>query len=189
MRPYHEAYLQMPGLQSGAYLTVSEINPHFQLMVPHHWPLGDYVMRVRTGGNQNATAARRFMDFGNDPIGGRVLSTHWVHGTMESPQVIEIPFAVTGNHTGSTDGHIVNAARTFYIKEKGVGDHYTQSNAVLGKARAKNGSGRRLRSGWIGSRSKRSPTRTSHSLPAWRLSGFRWTTRRRLPRRTRSGIR
>ena len=141
MRPYHEAYLRMPALDTGAYLAVDQINPNLNLMVPHHWPPGDYVMRVRIAGNEHASAGRRFIDFGNDPRGWRVLSTHEVTGTMENPQVIEMPFLVTGNHSGSTDAHITNRARTFYIKEKGTGDHYTQSLAVFGKAKARNGVG------------------------------------------------
>ncbi|MEY2599445.1 MAG: hypothetical protein RLZZ142_1704 [Verrucomicrobiota bacterium] len=141
MRPYHEAYLRMPALESGAYLTVSEINPNFSLMVPQPWPPGEYVLRVRVAALENAPPERRFLDFGNDPIGGRVLSTHSVSGTLQNPQVLEIPFHLTGNQTGSTDGHIVNRTRTFYVKEKGTGDHYTQSQAVFGKAKAKNGVG------------------------------------------------
>jgi hypothetical protein len=141
MRPYHEAYLRMPALDSGAYLSAKEIHTHFNMMVPGHWPPGDYVMRVRIAGNEYATPERRFIDFGSNPLAGKVQSTHQVTGTMENPQVIEMPFQITGNHTGSGDPHIVNGSRNIFIKEKGTGDHFTQSNAVFGRGKARNGVG------------------------------------------------
>lgn len=141
MRPYHEAYLRMPALESGAYLSAKEIHTSFSLMAPHNWPPGDYVMRVRIAGNEHATPERRFIDFGNHPGGGKVQSTHQVSGTMENPQVIEMPFQIIGNHTGSGDPHVVNGNRTFFIREKGTGDHFTQSDAVFGRGKTRNGVG------------------------------------------------
>ena len=137
-RPYHERYLKMPHLDTGAYLTIySHIlggNDAFRLRVPHSWPVGDYTVRVRAGVTEGTPAERRFFEFGTNPDDGRVLSTHEVTGSIAQPQVIEIPLTLTMGHSDTRD-------RTIFIREKGCFDHYLVMREVFGKGKSKNGIG------------------------------------------------
>lgn len=138
MRPYHEYYLHLPHLDTGAYLTISGGtdmgNDNLSLLVPYSWPVGDYVLRVRIASTDNAAPERRFMEFGIHPRNGQILSTHEVTGTMASPQIIEIPFTLTRSNA---DG----GNRTLFIREKGTADHYTQTRARFAEGRKQNGVG------------------------------------------------
>lgn len=138
MRPYHEYYLHLPHLDTGAYLTISGGtdmgNDNLSLLVPYNWPVGDYVLRVCIAATDHAAPGRRFMEFGIHPRNGQVLSTHEVTGTMASPQIIEIPFTLTRSNA---DG----GNRTLFIREKGTADHYTQTRARFAEGRKQNGIG------------------------------------------------
>jgi hypothetical protein len=137
MRPYHERYLKMPHLDTGAYLTImaSDLgNDAFTLTVPHNWPVGDYTVRVHAGVIEGTPAERRFFDFGTHPRNGRVLSTHEVTGSIAQPQVIEIPLTLTKEHSDTSN-------RTIFIRERGTKDHYTQTRRVFGEGKSKNGIG------------------------------------------------
>ena len=142
-RPYREAYLGMPDVDRGAYLTIGgglEMLLHdcITLFVPFEWKTisGDYVLRVRLATTDKATPERKFIEFGVAPqhSGSPFLSTHQVIGTMENPQIIEIPLTLTRHHAD-------RANRTLFIREKGIGDHFTQKRAKFGAAKAKNGIG------------------------------------------------
>ncbi len=140
MRPYHERYLKQPHLETGAYLTIMANdfgNDVFSLVVPHSWPVGNYIVRVRIGAIDNAAPERRFIEFGTHPRNGQVLSTHEVTGTIAEPQVIEIPLTLTKEHADTSN-------RTIFIREKGTSDHYTQTRRVFGEGKAKNGIGPEL---------------------------------------------
>jgi Protein of unknown function (DUF1592)/Protein of unknown function (DUF1588)/Protein of unknown function (DUF1587)/Protein of unknown function (DUF1585)/Protein of unknown function (DUF1595)/Planctomycete cytochrome C len=139
-RPYREAYLNMPALDRGAYLTIGgggEMLSYdcLTLQVPHQWKsiVGDYVLRVRLAATDKATPDRKFVEFGIDPRQGPVISTHQVTGTMNAPQTIEIPITLTRQHKESN--------RTLYIREKGAIDHFLVTRRVVGAAKAKNGIG------------------------------------------------
>jgi len=140
MRPYHEHYLRQPHLDTGAYLTISagEMgNDKISITVPHSWPVGDYVVRVRAGAVDGTPAQRRFVEFGTHPRNGRVLSTHEVTGSIRSPHLIEIPLTLTKEHADT-------ANRTIFIREKGTVDHFTQTRRVFGVGKARNGVGPEL---------------------------------------------
>ena len=140
MRPYHERYLKMPHLDTGAYLTImaSDLgNDAFTLTVPHNWPVGDYTVRVHAGVIEGTPAERRFFEFGTHPRNGRVLSTHEVTGSISQPQVIEIPLTLTKEHSDTSN-------RTIFIRERGTKDHYTQTRRVFGEGKSKNGIGPEL---------------------------------------------
>lgn len=140
MRPYHEHYLMQPHLDTGAYLTISagEMgNDKISITVPHSWPVGDYVVRVRAGAVDGTPAQRRFVEFGTHPRNGRVLSTHEVTGSISSPHLIEIPLTLTKEHADT-------ANRTIFIREKGTADHSTQTRRVFGVGKARNGVGPEL---------------------------------------------
>ncbi len=140
MRPYHEHYLRQPHLDTGAYLTISagaSGNDVLSLVIPPRWPVGEYTVRVRLGATPQATPERRFIEFGNFPRNGRVLSTHAVSGTIETPEIIEMPFTLTKDNADMGN-------RTLFIRERGTADHFTQTRRVFGEGKAKNGIGPEL---------------------------------------------
>lgn len=140
MRPYHERYLKMPHLDTGAYLTImaSDMgNDVISLVVPHNWPVGDYTVRVRVGAIEGTPAERRFIEFGTHPRSGQVMSTHEVTGSIAQPQIIEMPLTLTKEHADTNN-------RTIFIREKGTADHYTQTRRIFGEGKTKNGIGPEL---------------------------------------------
>ncbi len=140
MRPYHERYLKQPHLDTGAYLTISQEdlgNDQFAIFLPGKWPVGDYTVRVRLGHTPQSTPERRYIEFGTNPRNGKPLSTHAISGTIEKPEVIEIPFQLTKDHSERND-------RTIYIREKGTKDHFLRTREIFGAGRAKNGIGPEL---------------------------------------------
>ena len=134
MRPFHEYYLSLPALDTGAYLTVGQWNGSLTQLIPHAWPPGEYVVRARVGATPDAPPERRFLDFGIDPRGGPVLHTFEITASLDAPQIIEIPLTLTRKHTA-------NADRTLFLREKGTMDHYLQTRSVFDKAKNANGVG------------------------------------------------
>jgi mono/diheme cytochrome c family protein len=138
MRPYEEAYLKMPHLDTGAYLNIQGgsvlTNENLTLNVPFAWKnfVGDYIFRVRIAATDNAPPERRFIEFGIHPRNGQVISTHQVKGTMDKPQIIEIPVTLTRRNIDN---------RELFIREKGSNDNYLQARAKFGEGRQKNGIG------------------------------------------------
>lgn len=126
---YHQYYLEQPAIDSGMYLAIQTEHPSqlengaITFLLPWSypsgvkWPAGSYVIRVRAALTGQGTPDRRFLEFGVNPRGSQALSVHEVTGTMESPQIIEIPFFFG-------DGDAERADRTLYIREKGTHDHY-----------------------------------------------------------------
>jgi mono/diheme cytochrome c family protein len=120
--PYEERYLSMPGLDTGAYLAVPSgprapnSNSKLNFDIPPDWPPGEYVIRIRCAARPEAPAERRFIEFGHRHYGDRMpaISAHHVTGTMEAPQVIEIPYTLKA---ASSDP----AKRRFMIREIDTG--------------------------------------------------------------------
>ena len=139
-RPYHERYLKQPHLETGAYLTVSVGdlgNDHFALLVPYDWPVGDYVVQVRMGHTPQSSPEQRYLEFGTNPRNGKPLGTHAVNGTLEKPEIIEIPFQLTKDHTDRND-------RTIFLREKGTNDHYLRTREIFNAGKKANGIGPEL---------------------------------------------
>jgi len=139
-RPYHEHYLKQPHLDSGAYLTVSVGdlgNDSLQWLIPYKWPAGDYVVRVRLGHTLESAPEQRYIEFGTNPRNGKPLSTHAVSGTIEKPEIIEMPLTITKEHLNNQD-------RTIFLREKGTNDHYEQTRRIFNAGKAKNGRGPEL---------------------------------------------
>jgi hypothetical protein len=138
--PYHEYALTPPGLDTGAYLANQTVHPaildngYISTVVPHHWQPGDFIVRFRVAGNEHATPERRFIEFGIHPRFGQVLSTHEVTGTLERPQVIEVPITLTRKHTDTGD-------RTLFIREKNSIDSNELASRRYNEAKKKNGIG------------------------------------------------
>jgi hypothetical protein len=139
-RPYHEHYLQKPHLDSGAYLTVSVGdlgNDSLQWLIPYKWPVGDYIVRVRLGHTPESAPEQRYIEFGTNPRNGKPLSTHAVAGTIEQPEIIEMPLTITKEHNTNLD-------RTIFLREKGTNDHYEQTRRIFNAGKTKNGRGPEL---------------------------------------------
>ncbi len=139
-RPYHEHYLKQPHLDTGAYLTVSVGdmgNDNFSWLIPYKWPVGDYVIRVRLGHTPQSAPEQHYLEFGTNPRNGKPLSTHAVAGTIDKPEVIEIPFQLTKDHTERND-------RTIFLREKGTTDHYLRTREIFNAGKSKNGIGPEL---------------------------------------------
>ena len=138
--PYHEDALTPPGIDTGAYLANQTVHPaildngYVSTVVPHHWQPGDFIVRFRVAGNEQATPERRFIEFGIHPRFGQVLSTHEVTGTLERPQVIEVPITLTRKHTDTGD-------RTLFIREKNSIDSNELASRRYNESKKKNGIG------------------------------------------------
>ncbi|MEI6714398.1 MAG: DUF1592 domain-containing protein [Verrucomicrobiota bacterium] len=135
---YQMRYLEQPALDTGAYLTISDqdggLNSALFLNIPGDFPPGDYVIRVRAGVTPQATPERRFLDFGFKGRSRPVTSTHEVTGTMENPEIFEIPFHRTLAQRDQ------NAYR-LYIREKGTADSNEQIKQKLDQGKKRNGVG------------------------------------------------
>lgn len=130
--PYHRFYTQQPALATGTYLSIGRnadnaVNPYEVFDVPHHWPAGDYVVRVRIAATDQTPPERHFVTLGPRAL---MTTTHHVTGTMAAPQVIEIPLSIPpgGN-------------RTFSFSEKGTLEPDEQAARIYDRAKKENGIG------------------------------------------------
>jgi len=101
----HKHYVSLPHRDRGTYLKLAHGTG--RIIVPPkktELPPGSYVMRVRVGAVKGTPAERRFIQVGhpqrqieirNWGLEGRAISTHQVTGTIEKPEMIEIPLEVT----------------------------------------------------------------------------------------------
>ena len=99
---YHKHYASLPHLDRGTYLKLAHGTGRV-IVKPKELPPGNYVMRVRVGAVEGTPAARRFIQVGhpqrliesrNWGLAGRAISSHQVNGTIEAPEIIEIPLEV-----------------------------------------------------------------------------------------------
>lgn len=135
--PYQQYYLGLPELERGGYLTIgigNDLNSHMPLLVPFNWPVGDFIVRVRAAAVEGADPARCFLEFGINPRHGQVMSTHEITGTIDAPQIVEIPLTLTRKHNERHN-------RTLFIREKGTADHYTQTRRRFDEEKRRNGVG------------------------------------------------
>ncbi|MEY5025426.1 MAG: hypothetical protein RLZZ244_954, partial [Verrucomicrobiota bacterium] len=125
--PYYRFYLGKPHLDTGAYFTVPvfrgasntiifSLRSRFYVTIPPQWPAGEYLVRYRVAATEHARPEQRFIEFG---VGRsfqderwEAKSTHEVTGSMETPQILEIPVSIR-KLSDSND-------RTFFIREKGT---------------------------------------------------------------------
>ncbi len=135
---YQKRYLEMPALDTGAYLAIQDQDGGFNsalfVTIPGDFPPGDYVIRVRAGATPEAPPERRFLDFGFKGRSRPVTSVHEVTGTIDSPSIIEIPFHRTLVQRDQ------NAYRV-YVREKGTADTNEQINMKMNLGRKANGIG------------------------------------------------
>ena len=90
--PQAADYLTLPKAKTGTYLGVAQLHHRWvSVSVPKDWPAGEYKVRVRLAATAEGPVERRFVDFLSDYPSNQVLNTHQVTGTMEAPQILEIP--------------------------------------------------------------------------------------------------
>ena len=114
--PSQEHYCSLPDLDRRAYLGtwVQELDSTLSFSIPHGWPPGEYRVRICIGTTQHATPDRCFLEFGTNVRNGKVLSTHQVKGSTESPQILEVLLSIARNQSTTTDGQI-------WVRERGKG--------------------------------------------------------------------
>ena len=128
--PQQRAYLADPATKNGSYLTYADVfaNPYQAFNVPGNWPAGKYTIRVRIAATANTPKSRHFVEFG--PAQGAIISTHAVTGTMDAPQILDIPVEIGA--TGS---------RGFFLRERGSFDSNERAGQIFGEALRRNGVG------------------------------------------------
>ena len=137
---YHQYYLRQPAVDKGAYLGTQTRHPaelnvnYIELLVPFDWPVGEYIVRIRAAAAKDAPPERRFLDFGIHARTGKVMNTHEITGTLDAPQVIEIPLTLT---RGNAD----RENRTLFIREKGSWDTNEEGGRKRSEAVKRNGIG------------------------------------------------
>ena len=101
----HKHFVSLPHRDTGTYLKLTHGTGRV-IVKPKDMPVGNYVMRVRVGMVEGTPAARRFIEVGHPQrqiesrdwgLEGRALSSHQVVGTIDNPEVIEIPLEVGAN--------------------------------------------------------------------------------------------
>lgn len=132
--PQQRAYLAHPAAKTGSFLTIEDVfaNPYQPFRIPGDWPAGDYVVRVRIAATSNTPKERHFVEFGSQHDTGvrAVTSSHQVTGTMEKPQVIEIPLKFSPAN-----------GRGFFFQEKGSYESEEVAHRIFAEAKKRNGIG------------------------------------------------
>ena len=132
--PHHKAYVKHPATKTGTFLTVEDVfvNPYQPFRIPGDWPAGDYVVRVRIAATANTPATRHFVEFGSQHDTGvrAVASSHQVTGTMDKPQVLEIPLKFSPEK-----------GYGFFFQEKGTYESGEVAHRLFAEARQRNGIG------------------------------------------------
>ncbi|OYW77138.1 MAG: hypothetical protein B7Z37_05720 [Verrucomicrobia bacterium 12-59-8] len=140
---YHQYYVAQPAVDKGAYLGTQTRHPaelnvnYIELLVPFDWPVGEYLVRVCVGATKDAPPERRFLDFGIYARTGRVMATHEITGTIEAPQVIEIPLTLTRSN-------MTRENRLLFVREKGSWDTNEEGGRKRAEAVKLNGIGPEL---------------------------------------------
>jgi hypothetical protein len=139
--PYHKYYLEQPAIDLGMYLAIPNEHPSVlengvvSFLMPWGWPVGNYIVRFRAAVTGDGTPDRRFIEFGVNPRGNQAMSAHEISGTMDAPQIVEIPFTFTRDNEPRAD-------RTLYLREKATADHYLQTRRKANAGKNDNGVGR-----------------------------------------------
>ena len=140
---YHQYYMAQPAVDRGAYLGTQTRHPaelnvnYIELLVPFDWPVGDYIVRVKAAATKDAPPERRFLDFGIYARTGRVMATHEITGTIENPQVIEIPLTLTRSN-------MTRENRMLFVREKGSWDTNEEGGRRRAEGVKRNGIGPEL---------------------------------------------
>lgn len=99
---YHKHYASLPHRDRGTYLKVAHGTGRI-IVAPEEMPPGSYTLRVAAAAVEGSPASRHFIEVGHPQreiaprdwgLEGKAISSHQVTGTIENPQVIEIPIEV-----------------------------------------------------------------------------------------------
>ena len=104
LHAYLKHYASLPHRDTGAYLKPTHGTGRV-IVSPEKLPIGSYTLRVRVGTVKGSDPSRHFIDVGHPQrtytaleydygLEDRAISTHHVTGTIEKPQVIEVPLEV-----------------------------------------------------------------------------------------------
>ena len=104
LHAYLKHYASLPHRDTGAYLKPTKGTGRV-IVSPEKLPLGNYTLRVRVGAVEGSDPSRHFIQVGHPQrqytaakwdhgLEGRAISTHQVSGTVEKPEIIEIPLQV-----------------------------------------------------------------------------------------------
>jgi hypothetical protein len=108
-------YASLPHRDTGTYLKLTHGTGRV-IVDPKKMPVGDYIFRVRLGTVKGTPAARKFIEIGHPQrdiesrdwgLKGKPISVHQVTGTIEDPQIMEIPIDVRSD-----------TVREFAVQEK-----------------------------------------------------------------------
>ena len=131
---YWKDYLQLPHRNTGSYLTIgASSSPHWTetITTGTKWTPGRYLLRVRIGALPESPKERRYLQvLQKDEKSGTtsLLSTHEISGTIEKPEILEIP--LTLGAPGS---------RSFLLRERV--DSKTSGQDIWAETFAKTGTG------------------------------------------------
>lgn len=132
--PHHRKYVDHPLTKTGAFLTIEDmaVNPYQAFRIPGDWPAGEYIVRVRIAATGNTPVDRHFVEFGSQHDSGvrAVVSSHQVTGTMDKPQILEIPLKFSPAN-----------GRGFFLQERGSYASEGAAREVFNEAKERNGVG------------------------------------------------
>ena len=129
---YLTDYLALPQKDTGVYLTIYDVHREDYIAALETWPVGKYTLRLRLAVLEDAPDARRFIEIGQrgeDIADFSVLSAHHVIGTMDTPQVLEIPVSI-----------LPGGKREFAMRERRQNTREAES-AIFNESLKKNGTG------------------------------------------------
>ena len=95
-------YASLPHRDTGTYLKLTHGTGRV-IVAPNKMPVGDYIFRVRLATVKGTPATRKFIEIGHPQrdiesrdwgLKGKPISVHQVTGTIETPQILEIPIEV-----------------------------------------------------------------------------------------------
>tara|TARA_R110002049_G_scaffold285698_1_gene466684 strand:- start:65402 stop:68089 length:2688 start_codon:yes stop_codon:yes gene_type:complete len=99
--PPYQRYLELPETENGVVLITSFAGAMLDVTkIPNSAPAGKYILRIRAGALEGAPEDKRFLEYGKELEGARagemnVLGARYVSGTVENPEVIEIPIELS----------------------------------------------------------------------------------------------
>lgn len=140
---YLKRYLDLPKIETGAFITVPTIHPnnlptgYIDYNLPPNWPPGKYKVRFRAARADNAPDDRCFLEFGLRVRNVDLLSVHEITGTMDKPQIVETSIEITRKH--ALGEH--RDERQIYLREKGMHHQFHYPRKVFNEAKKRNGYG------------------------------------------------
>ncbi|MGB0240213.1 MAG: DUF1592 domain-containing protein [Verrucomicrobiales bacterium] len=101
---YLKHYAALPHRDTGAYIKPTKGTGRV-IVSPEELPIGNYTLRVRVGAVEGSDPSRHFIQVGHPQrmyaspqfdhgFEGRAISTQQVTGTIDEPQIIEVPLEV-----------------------------------------------------------------------------------------------